>query len=90
MRIEFVLSDKEIEENIPYKIICNTRYGSVWNTMHRKKRWMTEFSIVEQEAAEEFFRQTHKWYTKGVPNNVRIEYLTLELWNKIAEFCFTL
>lgn len=90
MHIEFVLSGKEIEENIPYRTICNTRYGSVWNTMRRKQRWVTEFSIVEQEAAEEIFRQAYRWYTKGVPNSVRIDHLTLELLDKITEFCWTL
>ena len=90
MRIEFVLSGDEIEKSIPYKTICNTRYGSIWNTMQRKKRWVTEFSTVEQEAAEEIFRQAYRWYTKGVPNSVRIEYLTLQLLDKIVEFCWTL
>ena len=90
MRIEFVLSNKEIEKNIPYKTIYETRYGSIWDTMKRKQRWVTEFSITEQEVAEEIFRQVYRWYTKGVPISVRIEYLTLELWNKIAEFCWTL
>ena len=90
MRIEFVLSDKEVEENIPYKIIYNTRYGSIWNTMRRKQKWIADFSIVEQELAEEIFRWIRRWHTNGVPKSVRIEYLTLELMDKIAEFCLTL
>lgn len=90
MKIEFILSRKDVEENIPYKMICSTRYGSIWDTMRRKKKWSTEFSITEQEVAEELFRQMQRWYMKGIPNNVRIEYLTLELLDKIAEFCFTL
>ena len=90
MMIELVLSGEEIKENIPYSIICMTRYGSVWDTMKRKRRWNTEFSLVEQEVAEEIFRQAHRWLTNGVPNSTRMEFLTFELWNKIAEFCGSL
>ena len=90
MKIEFVLSGEEIEENIPYKTMCAIRYGSIWDTTERKQRWATEFSIIEQEAAEEIFKQAERWKTKGVPNSVRIEYLTFELLNKIVEFCWTL
>lgn len=90
MKIELILSGEEIEKIIPYKTICATRYGSIWNTMKRKQRWTTEFSIIEQEAAEKIFRQAYQWYIKGVPNSVRIEYLTLELLDRIVEFCWTL
>lgn len=90
MHIEFVLSGDEIEEKIPYKMLCSVRYGNIWNTMQRKQRWKIEFSIIEQEKAEEIFKQAYRWYTKGVPSSIRIEYLTLDLLDRITEFCFTL
>lgn len=90
MRIELVLSGEEVTENIPYTIICTTRYSNVWNTMKRKQRWNKEFTPIEQGIAEEIFRQAQQWFTKGVPNSIRMEFLIFELWNKIAEFCGSL
>lgn len=90
MIIEMVLSGEEIEENIPYSIICMTRCSGVWNTMKRKLRWNNEFSTDEQKASEEIFKQAYNWFMKGVPNKTRMDFATFELWNKIAEFCISL
>ena len=89
--IELVMTNEEINNNIPYKIICHTRYGSVWDTMKRKRRWNTEFSDIEKSNAEKIFRQAHSWYVgKGIPDTVRMDLSTYELWKKIGRFCYSL
>lgn len=89
MILEMVLTREEIEKSIPYKFVCTTRYGSIWNTMRREMRWNKEFSFAEQEMAEKLFRQSHVWFTKGIPDTVRMDFQTYELWHKIAKFCMS-
>lgn len=87
MNIELIFTKEEINKNIPYNMICETRYGSVWNTMKRRLLWNNEFTKEEKENAEKMFRQTHTWYTKGVTESVRMDFSTYRLWNKVTEFC---
>ena len=89
--IEVVMTSEEVSKNIPYQMICQTRYGSVWNTMKRKLRWNKEFSDNEKEKAEKIFRQAHSWFVgKGILDTVRMDFPTFELWNKIEKFCCSL
>lgn len=90
MTIEMIFTKEEIKENIPYEIICLVRYGSIWNTMKRKIRWDNEFSNDEREEAERIFRQTYNWFVKGIPDNVRMDFSTYKLCEKIARFCYSL
>lgn len=87
MDIEIVLAIEEVNENIPYQMICETRYSAAWNTMRRKRFWKKDFTEAEKEKAEKIFRQAHSWYTKGVAEAVRMDLPTYRLWNKIARFC---
>ena len=91
MTIEIVLTNEEVNQNIQYNVICQTRYGSIWNTMRRKLRWNEEFSEVERFKAEKIFCQAHKWTVGyGVPETVRLELFTFALWKKIELFCCSL
>lgn len=85
MTIEIVLTNEEVNQNIPYNLICHTRYSSIWNTMQRKLRWNDEFSEMEKFKAEKLFCQAHNWSVGyGVPESVRLDMFTLNLWKKIA------
>lgn len=87
-RLMIVLERDEIQEQLPYSLICMTREGSVWNTMHRKHRWKFEFTDAEKEAATKIFRMAHTWtLVKGVPDEVTMSTKTYQLWQKLGSFC---
>lgn len=89
--IELVMSREEINNAIPYNLICQTRYGSKWDTMRRRLQWNKNFTDNEKERAEKIFRQSHIWsVSKGVPDTVRMDLSTYALWMKIAGFCSSL
>ena len=91
MKLEIVLDREEIQASIPYSMICMTRYGSVWNTMRRKRRWAQEFSAYEREKANAMCRQTYNWTcVKGLPETLRMSKGTYDLWQRLAEFCASL
>ena len=91
MKLSVVLTRDEIPEIIPYQMICVTRYGSTWNTMHRKRRWVEEFSSYERERLNAMCRQTHNWMcVTGLPETLNMTFGTLDLWNRLAEFCASL
>lgn len=86
--IEMLLTADEIQKNIPYQLICQTRYGSIWNTMRRKLKWNDEFTDDEKLKAERLFSQAHSWSVgKGIPNTVRMNLTEYALWDKIGRFC---
>lgn len=83
-----VMSHDEVENLVPYALICMTRYGAAWDTMHRRRRWKEEFTEQEREAASEVFRKSRVWtLSKGVPNEVTMSIKTFNLWQKLGEFC---
>lgn len=89
--IEMILTAEEIQREIQYQLICQTRYGSRWNTMRRKLKWNDEFTDDEKLKAEKLFSQSHSWSIgKGIPNTVRMNLETYRLWDKIGKFCSTL
>lgn len=89
--IEIVFSNAEVNKEIPYNLICQTRYSSIWNTMRRKLIWNAEFSDVERSKAEKIFNQAHNWSVgRGIPETVRMDIFTYNLWDKIATFCMSL
>lgn len=90
-RIWVTLDRDEVERNIPYALVCETRFGSGWNTGRTRRRWLSEFSEKERDAAGGLFSQAHKWYlVTGVPEKVKISARTLALWTKLGEFCCSL
>lgn len=86
--IELVLTSYEVHTEIPYAVICMTRYGSDWNTMRRKRRWKEEFTEQERGAAEKLFPKAHNWLLgRGVPETVRMPIDDFALWQKLGDFC---
>jgi hypothetical protein len=91
MRLYLELDRDEIHQKIPYAVICETRFGSRWNTMRRKRRWVEEFTEAERNSAERLFKMAHNWYlVKGVPDQIRLTPDTLMLWGKLGNFCASL
>lgn len=90
-KLEIILSHEEVHANIPYALICMTRYGSCWNTMRRKRRWKMEFTEAEREAASALFSKAQSWTVgRGVPDTVRMSTKTYALWQKLGAFCGSL
>ena len=90
-RIMIVLDRDEIQKLLPYSLICMTREGAVWNTMHRKRQWKNEFTESERDSATRIFRMAHSWMlVKGVPDEVTMTTATYSLWIKIGKFCLSI
>lgn len=87
VEIRIKLTRDEVNEQIPYPVICQGRYGSLWDTRKVRNRWREEFDEETREAAESLFRQAHRWYlTTGVPDVVEMPGRTLALWIRLGEF----
>ena len=85
------LTHDEVNEKIPYALICEMRYGAQWDTGRRRRAWLAQFTEAEREAAGKLFKQAHTWYlVKGVPDEVKMRANTLALWMKLGEFCGSL
>ncbi len=88
VRTMLTLTHDEIQEQIPYAMICETRFGSRWETTRRRRNWIESFTEQEREAAGKLFRQAYDWYLKkGVPDSVTMSARTLLLWHRLAAFC---
>ena len=86
--LEMVFSRDEVEREIPFRVIVETRYGSIWDTYRRKRRWVQEFTPQEREKARKIFMRAHGWYLgKGIPDTVRMSVETYRFWNKLGDFC---
>lgn len=85
------LTSEEVHADIPYAMICMTRYGKDWNTMRRKRRWKMEFTEAERGAASAIFSKSHDWTVgRGVPDTVKMTTGTYKLWQKLGCFCGSL
>lgn len=83
-----VLTSEEVHGNIPYAMVCMTRFGAYWNTMRRKRRWKAEFTEQEREAATKLFNLSYRWtLVTGVPDEVKMTPKTYALWMKLGDFC---
>lgn len=88
INLNITLSHDEVNQKIPYALICDVRYGSRWNTGKNKREYEKSFTVEEREEAEKIFRQAYKWHiTSGVPDNVTMSMRTFALWLKLGEFC---
>lgn len=87
-KVMIVLDHNEIQRDLPYQMICEGRFGSAWNTMHRKRRWMEEFTESERDAASKIFSKSKSWtLTTGVPESIMMSPKTYALWIKLGNFC---
>lgn len=88
MKVMLKLTCDEVRRRIPYAMICETRFGSRWETSKRRRMWKQMFTDQEREAAGRLFRLAYDWYLrKGVPETVEMSTRTLTLWMKLGEFC---
>ena len=88
ININITLDRDEINEKIPFALICEVRYGNKWNSSKTKREYEQKFSTEEREEADNLFKLSHKWYlVSGVPERVTMPISTLSLWMKLAEFC---
>lgn len=91
MKMQLELDRSEVQREIPYALVCETRYGRSWNTGFRKRTWVELFSESERRSCERLFRQAHLWYlVRGVPAKVHMSTNTLALWKKLGDFCASL
>ena len=83
--------EREDIERLTYALLCETRYGSRWNTTKRKRKWVSEFTEAERKAASRIFAQCHTWYlVKGIPDEIHMSMSTYGLWERLANFCMSL
>ena len=88
INLSVTLSSDEVNQKIPYVLICDVRHGSGWNTGKNKREYEKKFTEEEREEAEKIFRQAYKWrITSGVPDSVTMPMRTFALWVKLGEFC---
>ena len=88
INLSITLSSDEVNQKIPYVLICEVRHGSRWNTGKMKCEYEKNFTKEERDEAEKIFRQAYKWHiTSGVPSQVSMPMRTFALWMKIGEFC---
>lgn len=81
----------EIQDQIPYALVCETRESSIWGTSRRRRRWMIEFDPSERDACTRLFSMSRTWYlVKGVPDEVMMSMKTYGLWQKLGAFCASL
>ena len=91
MKALLVFDREEIEKEIPYRMICETRYGHFWETARRRRLWTQLFTESERKAASKLFKQAHSWYlVRGLPDEQKMSPGTYRLWCKLAEFCASL
>ena len=93
--LKIVLNRDEINSQIPYPLICETRYGAKWggdrqrHTSSKVQRKYKEiFSKEERAEAAKLFVLAHKWYlSTGAPDEYETTPQILALWEKLAAFC---
>jgi len=93
MKVEayMVLSREEIQQKVPYALVCETMGGSRWGTGTRKRKFAQEFTESEREHIYQMGKQAHSWYlVKGVPDELRMAPQTFLLWQRLANFCVSL
>lgn len=87
-RLMIVLSREEVEEFIPYRLVCETMDGSVWNTFRRRREWSVQFTESERASCRRLYSLAHRWYLKsGVPDEVTMSMNTYDLWQRLGRFC---
>lgn len=50
MKHFMVLTHDEVQNNIPYALVCETMYGCRWNNGSRIRKFANEFTREEQKA----------------------------------------
>ena len=90
MKVEtyLVLNRDEIQNQIPYAVVCEGMGSSRWSTTKRVRLMREQFTEAERNAINTMYHQARSWYlVKGVPDELRITPHILALWHKLAAFC---
>ena len=90
MKVEtyLVLNRDEINQRIPYGVVCVGMSSARWNTGKRKRLMKQYFTQTEIDAIYRLHKQARTWYLiKGVPEELRITPHILALWHRLAAFC---
>lgn len=83
-----VLSRDEINQQIPYAVVCETMSGAHWGTTKRVRLMRERFTQSEIDTIYRIHQQARIWYlVKGVPEELRITPHILALWHRLAAFC---
>lgn len=83
-----ILSHDEVNQQIPYAIVCEIMGSAYWNTGKRKRLMKERFTDSEVDAIYRLHKQAYDWYLrKGVPDEVKMTVQTYALWQKLANFC---
>ncbi len=90
MTLEIILSENDIKSLVPYQIISETRYSSIWDTSRRRRLWSESFSKNEEEICEKLFRQARRWSINGITDSARFTLIEYEMWDRLAVFCMSL
>lgn len=91
MDLMLTFNRDEVNKEIPYAIICETRYGSKWDTGRRRRLFNNAFSMNEYSKCRKIFKLAHRWtLTTGVPKEVKMTLGTYKLWKKLGDFCAAL
>lgn len=92
MTVTFNFSRKEVEERIPYALICQTACGSKWDTARRRRMAREFFESKEINRLSGLINQSKKWYLRtGIPmEGVSMTSDTYDLWQKFGQFCMML
>lgn len=88
MRTMIKLNREEIQNNIPYTLIVETRYGRRWNTGKRKRLWTREFSESERKLLSSWTSKFHRWcFISGAPEEIIMSLTTYTLLQRFGNFC---
>lgn len=83
-----ILTHDEVNEQIPYALVCEMMSSSRWNTGKRKRLMKERFTESEIDAIYRLHKQAYTWHlVKGVPDEVKMTTKTYELWRELANFC---
>ena len=86
--IYLMLTHDEVNEQIPYALVCEVMGGSRWNTTKRKRLMKESFTESEIDAIHRLYKLAYAWHLRtGVPDEVRMTVQTYALWQKLANFC---
>lgn len=90
-KLMIVFGREEVQKSISYALICETMYGSRWETGKRRRRWVAEFTENERRACAKLKSQAYDWHLRhGVPDEVKMRVETFALWQKLEAFCASL
>jgi hypothetical protein len=91
MTVMVELSREELQQRIPYALICETRYGSRWDTFTRRRKWKAATDEAARRRLARLFKKAHEWtLTRGVPDTYRMRMNELSDWDFLASFCYSL